>query len=329
MIRMKFDTVLKQFQLNMPILFLNDLFQTWYDAKHDETLHFDPSMNDIDVHSRSFEGLLGQSPVVDDRPVARVFDALPIKTGEFTMTESREAMKSTQGNKAIGLYGIPAEVWKLECFNDQLLKVCNRAYYGNIPDIWLKGAILPFPKKGDLGSASNYRGISLMAVGANIYSRMLLDRLRPHTDPKLRNNQNGIRKGRSAVAHILTSRRLVEGIKSKNLPSIITFADFHKVFDSIHMGKLVETVRAYGVPVEIVDAVNMPYTNTTVQILFPDGDTEFFEILAGVLQGDTLAPCLFITALDYATRQAVGNESNLGFTLDRSRSRRHPAKVNL
>ena len=25
--------------------------------------------------------------------------------------------------------------------------------------------------------------------------------------------------------------------------------------------------------------------------------------------------------------QAVGNESNLGFTLDRSRSRRHPAKV--
>ena len=26
-------------------------------------------------------------------------------------------------------------------------------------------------------------------------------------------------------------------------------------------------------------------------------------------------------------RQANGNESNLGFTLDRSRSRRHPAKV--
>ena len=26
-------------------------------------------------------------------------------------------------------------------------------------------------------------------------------------------------------------------------------------------------------------------------------------------------------------RQAVGNESNLGFTLDRSRSRRHPAEV--
>ena len=69
------------------------------------------------------------------------------------------------------------------------------------------------------------------------------------------------------------------------------------------------------------------YTNTTAQVLFPDGDTEFFEILARVLQGDTLAPSLFIIALDYAMRQAVGNGSILGFTRDRSRSRRHPAEV--
>ena len=31
----------------------------------------------------------------------------------------------------------------------------------------------------------------------------------------------------------------------------------------------------------------------------PDGDTGFFDIVAGVLQGDTLAPYLFIICLDY------------------------------
>ena len=41
----------------------------------------------------------------------------------------------------------------------------------------------------------------------------------------------------------------------------------------------------------------------------------------------TLASYLLDFALDYAMRQAIGNENNLGFTLDRSRSRRHPAKV--
>ena len=135
-----------------------------------------------------------------------------------------------------------------------------------------------------------------MSVGANIYNRMLLDMARPHTDPKLRNNQNGYRKGRSTVAQILTLRR----------PAIVTFADFRKAFDSIHSGKLMEIMRAYGVSVEIAEAVNMMCTNTTVQVLSPDGDTKFLEILAGVLLEDILAPSLFIFALDYAMRQVAG-----------------------
>ena len=46
--------------------------------------------------------------------------------------------------------------------------MCDIAYRGDIPDMWLKEAILPFPRKGDVGSASNYRDITLIAVGANI-----------------------------------------------------------------------------------------------------------------------------------------------------------------
>ena len=104
-----------------------------------------------------FEGLPGQLPVVDDQPITRVFDALPIKTGDLTVKELREAIKSAQGNKATGLDGIPAGVWKFECFNDQLLEVCNRDYHRDKPDMQVEGAVLLFPRKGDLGSASNYR----------------------------------------------------------------------------------------------------------------------------------------------------------------------------
>ena len=70
----------------------------------------------------------------------------------------------------------------------------------------------------------------------------------------------------------------------------MSLVDFSKAFDSIHRGKLMEILKACGVAVEIVDAVNMTYTNTAGQVLSPDGDTEFFETLAGVLQEDTLAP---------------------------------------
>ena len=87
-----------------------------------------------------------------------------------------------------------------------------------------------------------------------------------------------------------------------------------------------EILIAYGVPEKTVKAINALYENTTAQVLSPDGDTDFFEILAGVLQGDTLAPYLFIIALDYALRIAREDQS-VGFTLSKARSRRHPATV--
>ena len=56
---------------------------------------------------------------------------------------------------------------------------------------------------------------------------------------------------------------------------------------------------AYGLPKETVAAIMILYRNTKVKVRSPDGDTEYFDIVAGVLQGDTLASYLFIICLDY------------------------------
>ncbi|KXJ07950.1 hypothetical protein AC249_AIPGENE26468 [Exaiptasia diaphana] len=66
--------------------------------------------------------------------------------------------------------------------------------------------------------------------------------------------------------------------------------------------------------------------NARSMVRSPDGDTDFFDITAGVLQGDTLAPYLFIIWLDYVLRKALDENSELGFTLTERRSRRHPAQ---
>ena len=59
----------------------------------------------------------------------------------------------------------------------------------------------------------------------------------------------------------------------------------------------------------------------------PDGDTEYFDIVAGVLQGDTLAPYLFIICLDYVLRTSIDKIRENGFELTKKRSRRYPAKT--
>ena len=84
---------------------------------------------------------------------------------------------------------------------------------------------------------------------------------------------------------------------------------------------------AYGLPKETVAAIMILYRNTKVKVRSPDGDTEYFDIVAGVLQGDTLAPHLFIICLDYVLRTSIDKIRENGFELTKRRSKRYPAKT--
>ena len=84
---------------------------------------------------------------------------------------------------------------------------------------------------------------------------------------------------------------------------------------------------AYGLPKETVAAIIMLYRNTKVKVRSPDGDTDYFDIVAGVLQGDTLARYLFIICLDYVLRKSIDKIKENGFKLTKERSRRYSAKT--
>ena len=42
-----------------------------------------------------------------------------------------------------------------------------------------------------------------------------------------------------------------------------------------------------------------------VKVLSLDGETDYFDIVAGVLKGGTLPPYLFIICLDYVLRTSI------------------------
>ena len=64
-----------------------------------------------------------------------------------------------------------------------------------------------------------------------------------------------------------------------------------------------------------------------MKVCSPDGDTEYFNIVAGELQGDTLAPYLFIICLEYVLRILINKIRENSFELTKKRSRRYPAKT--
>ena len=71
----------------------------------------------------------------------------------------------------------------------------------------------------------------------------------------------------------------------------------------------------------------MLYSNKKIKVRSPGGDTDFFEIVEGVLQRDTLAPYLFIICRDNILRTSIDLIKENGFSIEKARSRRYSAEA--
>ena len=221
-----------------------------------------------------FENLLENPPKVTHEPITRIVSKqLDIKLGPFTLEELDSVLRKIKNRKAAGLDEIPPEVWKTRQFDDILLRHSNTVYNQNLIDRWMKGCILPLPKKGDLELAKNYRGITLTSIAAKIYNALLRNRIEPKIHNIPRKNQNGFRRNRSTTSQILSTRRILLGVRAKYLQATLLFIDFTKAFDSIHRGKMEQILLAHGLRKETVAAITILYRNTEVKVRSPDGDT--------------------------------------------------------
>ena len=286
----------------------------------------------LDKWFQHFKNLLG-TPEIDTSSFEtdpffnkKISNPLPISTKPFSLHELRKSLENVKISKAPGLDGIPAFLWKEPIFHEELLYFCNKTFEGNKPEAFSTSCLKPIPKTGDLGSTDNYRGISLTAIASKIYNSMLLSRISKYIEPILRNNQNGFRKGRSTLPQILAIRRIIEEIKIAKKEASLIFIDFSKAFDSISRSKMFHILSLYGIPLQIIDAMKIVYENASCVVQSPDGTTEPFLTFQGVLQGDTLAPYLFVIVVDYILRQSVDNIHTNGITIKKQTSRRHPSK---
>ena len=199
----------------------------------------------------------------------------------------------------------------------------------NLIDRWAKACILPFPKKGKLGLAKNYRGITLTYIIAKIYNAFLRNRIEPKIENTIRRNQSDFRRNRSTTPEFWLSIEFLKVYVQKPWNNMF-ICRFTNAFDSVS----VSVSLSVSLSLSLFDAfeerwrkyfsvIMMLYRNTKVKVHSPDGDTDYFSIIAGVLKGDTLAPYLFIICQDYVLRISIDKIEENGFTLTKERSRRN------
>jgi exonuclease III len=248
-------------------------------------------------------------------------------TGPATFQEVSKAAWGLAAGKAPGPDGLPVECYRVGQVVWQLTHIINEILVNTAaaPTAWGEATIVPVPKKPAARSLDQHRGISLMNIAPKVFSRLLLNRLQPVLDPLLLKEQNGFRKGRSTIHHVTALRRIIEESTEHRQELHLVFVDFRKAFDSVTRGLIPTVLEAYGVPPALVYAVCAMYEHTFASVKTTDGLTARFETTAGVLQGDVLAPFIFILCLDLALRAAIPDDDE-GFQLERCRSSRHPGK---
>ena len=85
---------------------------------------------------------------------------------------------------------------------------------------------MKLPKKGDLSSCGDWRGIMLVSIPGKVLTRIMLERLKTTLGKRLRDEQAGFRQDRSCTDHIATMRITIEQSLEWQAPLYAVFVDF-------------------------------------------------------------------------------------------------------
>ena len=276
-----------------------------------------------------YAAVLNQAPSDN---LVKVFSDSSLLTNKydysFTIPEICIALKTSRSNTAPGSDGIPTQVLQL-CELEDVVNVLNsHSILSNndntVPDKWKHSIIVSIPMKGNSSSLENQRGIAKSCAFAKLTNKILLAHIRDIIEPQLLGVQGGFCAGWSTVEQTMALRYILDMCRVSKRMTTIIFIDFNKVFYSIDRRAISIVLSKYGVLELLIANVMQFYIGTSAVVATAHGNTDKFSTTSGVLQGDTLAPFLFITLLDYVLCETLLDNID-GFTITPRRSSRYPA----
>ena len=216
-----------------------------------------------------------------------------------SMNEVQLVVSKLKKRKACGLDMIPNEVLKCKSvltFLHALFKKCFEI--GCVPSMWQKSIIKPIPKSSDKDPylPLSYRGISLISCISKAYSSLLNDRIVKFCEKReiFPDEQNGFRSKRSCEDHIFSLSTLIKNRINQKKSTFCAFVDFEKAFDWVNRNLLLYRLLDNNIVGKMYFAVESILSNTMSCInLDSNVQTNWFDNVCGVKQGDSLSPTLF------------------------------------
>jgi hypothetical protein len=243
------------------------------------------------------------------RDLRRIREYQPELDGPITRQEVFNAIRRLKAGKAPGVDGVTTTILKMAAdavgtsklkegnsVVEALVLLFNFVYDNEVwPDRWATGIIFPLYKQGSRLDPGNYRPIALLSVIGKLFGSVVESRISTWSEKHhaLADEQGGFRRSRGTPDLIFMLRETILTRKLRGRPTLATFIDARKAYDTVWREGNFVRLHDMGVRGKLWRQLQMMAAEPMSKIRLPFGETEYFRVSRGVAQGAVESPFLY------------------------------------
>ena len=153
-----------------------------------------------------------------------------------------------------------------------------------------------FKNVGERSTAENYRPVSLLLVVSKVFEKLVNNRIVDNLEKcgLFSDFQYGFRSSRStADLRTVVSYRIARAFNRSGATRAVAL-DISKAFDRVWHAGLLNKLKSYGISGQIFGLISSCHSNRQLRVVLDGKSSQEYPVNAGVPQGSTLGPALFL-----------------------------------